>query len=96
MAKHTPGPWHLTARRQDRDNGGEIRSVKGPQEQWIGDLRSSSDEDAANEALIAAAPALLDCVCGLAAHVRESGRKDAAATILLAELDALIAKAEGN
>ncbi len=58
MSDHTEGPWAFGTPIDDDENGGQYRTLRGPQT-WIGDIRANSKEDDANIRLIAAVTDLL-------------------------------------
>jgi len=91
MTKHTPGPWHvedfgdkrLTIFAEDVDETGRP----------IANIDARRPEAKENAALIASAPELLDVVLRVAGHAKIHA---ALPVLLLQDIDAVIAKAEGE
>ncbi len=101
MSKHTPGPWKLA---QDGGAGNRTRLViLGPRTLARGELaqigdkwRAPDDEDRANARLIAAAPALLEALRGVANYIRILEREGYITDDDVKAVRAAIAQAEGG
>lgn len=104
MSKHTPGPWEFEEISDAGDErgegfiiGGNLGGLVGAALPWPTELDSGDfSRVEANARLIAAAPDLLEALKKAVEYLRPRVPGGKRGVVLLPELEAAIAKAEGS